>query len=136
MEYVCRVGTPAGEIEERSFNAPDEGALRSELERQGYYLLSARRTLSLSALQLRPRRVPSGVLLIFAQELAALLKAGLPLFQSLDIMLERQREPTFRRSLAAVREKVKGGVALSDAFRQEEELYPPILAASLVAGER
>jgi len=136
MEYVCRVGTPAGEIEERSFNAPDEGALRSELERQGYYLLSARRTLGLSALQLRPRRVPSGVLLIFAQELAALLKAGLPLFQSLDIMLERQREPTFRRSLAAVREKVKGGVALSDAFRQEEELYPPILAASLVAGER
>src|SRR3990172_6413537 len=97
MEYVCRVGTPAGEIEERSFNAPDEGALRSELERQGYYLLSARRTLGLSALQLRPRRVPSGVLLIFAQELAALLKAGLPLFQSLDIMLERQREPTFPR---------------------------------------
>jgi type IV pilus assembly protein PilC len=76
------------------------------------------------------------MLLIFAQELAALLKAGLPLFQSLDVMLDRQRDPVFRQSLHTVREKVKAGVALSDAFRQEGELYPPIFAASLVAGER
>jgi type IV pilus assembly protein PilC len=76
------------------------------------------------------------MLLVFSQELAALLKAGLPLFQSLDIMLERQREPVFRQSLAAVREKVKSGTALSDAIRQEGDLYPPIFAASLVAGER
>jgi type IV pilus assembly protein PilC len=76
------------------------------------------------------------MLLVFSQELAALLKAGLPLFQSLDIMLERQRDPVFRRSLGTVREKVKSGTALSDAFRQEGELYPPIFAASLVAGER
>ena len=75
-------------------------------------------------------------LLIFSQELAALLKAGLPLFQSLDIMLERQRDPLFRSSLVSVREKVKAGVALSDAFRQEGELYPAMFAASLVAGER
>ena len=51
-------------------------------------------------------------------------------------MLERQRDPVFRQSLVTVREKVKSGVALSDAFRQEGELYPPIFAASLVAGER
>ena len=51
-------------------------------------------------------------------------------------MLERQRDPVFRRSLGTVREKVKSGIALSDAFRQEGDLYPPIFAASLVAGER
>ena len=76
------------------------------------------------------------MLLVFAQELAALLKAGLPLFQSLDVMLERQRDPLLRQSLTTVREKVKSGTALSDAFRQEGELYPPIFSASLVAGER
>ncbi len=74
--------------------------------------------------------------MLFGQELAALLKAGLPLFQSLDVMLERQRDPVFRRSLSAVRDKVKSGVALSEAFRSEGDLYPPIFAASLVAGER
>lgn len=136
MEYVCRVGTPAGEVVERSFQAPDERALRADLEQQGLYLLSVRRGLSLSALNLRRPRVKPGLLLIFAQELAALLKAGLPLFQSLDIMLERQRDPVFRRSLVTVRDKVKSGVALSDAFQQEDDLYPPIFPASLVAGER
>ena len=136
MDYVCRVGTPSGEVLERRFSAPDEGALRAELERQGLYLLSRRRRLSLSAFRLRKRRVDPSLLLIFSQELAALLKAGLPLFQSLDVMLERQRDALFRQSLGAVREKVKSGIALSDAFRQEGDLYPPVFAASLVAGER
>ena len=136
MDYVCRVGTPSGEVVERTFSAPDERALRSDLEQQGLYLLSVRRGLSLAALRLRKKRVDPAMLLVFSQELAALLKAGLPLFQSLDIMLERQREPVFRQSLAAVREKVKSGTALSDAIRQEGDLYPPIFAASLVAGER
>jgi type IV pilus assembly protein PilC len=136
MEYVCRVGTPSGDVVERTFSAPDERALRAELEQRGYYLLGIRRGLGLSLLRLRPRRVNANLLLIFAQELAALLKAGLPLFQSLDVMLDRQKDPVFRQSLATVREKVKSGVSLSDAVRQEGELYPPIFAASLVAGER
>jgi len=136
MEYVCRVGTPSGEVVERTFSASDERALRAELEQRGYYLLGIRRGLGLFRLRLRPRRVNPGLLVVFAQELAALLKAGLPLFQSLDLMLDRQKDPVFRESLVTVREKVKAGVALSDAFRQEGELYPPIFAASLVAGER
>ena len=136
MEYVCRVGTPSGEVVERRISASDERALRADLEQQGLYLLSMRRGLSLSMLRLRKRRVDPSLLLVFAQELAALLKAGLPLFQSLDVMLERQRDPLLRQSLADVREKVKAGTALSDAFRQEGELYPPIFSASLVAGER
>jgi type IV pilus assembly protein PilC len=136
MDYVCRVGTPSGEVVERTFSAPDERALRADLEQQGLYLLSVRRGLSLSALRLRRPRVDPALLLVFSQELAALLKAGLPLFQSLDVMLERQKDPLFRQSVSTVREKVKAGVALSDAFRQEGDLYPPIFAASLVAGER
>jgi len=136
MEYVCRVGTPSGDVVERRFEAPDERALRTELEQQGFYLLSLRRGFSLEALRMRRKRIDPGMLLVFSQELAALLKAGLPLFQSLDVMLERQRDPLLRQSLTTVREKVKSGTALSDAFRQEGELYPPIFAASLVAGER
>jgi type IV pilus assembly protein PilC len=136
MEYLCRVGTATGDVVERSFTAPDEKALRADLEQQGLYLLSVRRGLSFSAFSLRKPRVDPAKLLVFAQELAALLKAGLPLFQSLDVMLDRQRDPVLRQSLTTVRQKVKSGVALSDAFRQEGALYPPIFSASLVAGER
>ena len=136
MEYVCKVGTPAGEVMEQTFTAPDEASLRADLVRQGYYLFSIRRGLGLAAFPgSRPRIRPES-LLIFAQELAALLKAGLPLLQSLDVMLERQRDATFKRSLTSVREKVKSGTSLSDAFRAEGTLYPAIFSASLVAGER
>lgn len=136
MEYVCRVGTPTGEVVERSFAAPDEMTLRADLEQQGYYLFSIRRGLGLPGLRLARRKVPTALLLIFGQELAALLKAGLPLFQSLDVMLERQRDHIFRRSLTTVRDKIKAGTALSEAIRAEGDVYPPIFAASLVAGER
>jgi len=136
MEYLCKVGTPTGEVLERSFTASDEGALRAELDRQGYYLFSVRRGLDAGRLRFRRRRVRGAVLLVFGQELAALLKAGLPLLQSLDVTLERQADPLFRRSLLAVRDRVQSGSALSDAFRAEGELYPPMFAASLVAGER
>jgi type IV pilus assembly protein PilC len=136
MEYVCKVGTPAGEVMEQTFTAPDEASLRADLVRQGYYLFSIRRGLGLGALPGSRPRIRPDSLLIFAQELAALLKAGLPLLQSLDVMLERQRDPTFKRSLTSVREKVKSGTSLSDAFRTEGTLYPAIFSASLVAGER
>ncbi|HEU0091454.1 MAG TPA: type II secretion system F family protein [Vicinamibacteria bacterium] len=121
---------------EQTFAAPDESALRTELEQKGYYLFSVRRGLGLRGLGLRRPHIPTERLLIFSQELAALLKAGLPLVQSLDVMLERQKDATFRRSLETIREKVRSGVALSEAFRAEGALYPPILSASLIAGER
>src|SRR5438552_7914285 len=136
MEYVCKIGMPSGEVVERTFVAVDEPSLRAELEQKGYYLFSMRRGLVLRELGLGRPRVPTDLLLVFCQELAALLKAGLPLVQSLDVMLERQRHPVFRRSLEAVRDRVKSGTALSEAFRAERDLYPPMLSASLIAGER
>jgi type IV pilus assembly protein PilC len=123
-------------VVEQTFAAPDESALRTELEQKGYYLFSVRRGLGLRGLGLRRPHIPTERLLIFSQELAALLKAGLPLVQSLDVMLERQKDATFRRSLETIRDKVRSGIALSEAFRSEGALYPPILSASLIAGER
>jgi type IV pilus assembly protein PilC len=136
MEYVCKIGMPSGEVVERTFVAADEPSLRADLEQKGYYLFSVKRGLVLKELGLRRPRVPTDLLLVFCQELAALLKAGLPLVQSLEVMLERQRHPVFRRSLEAVRDRVKAGTALSEAFRAERDLYPAMLPASLVAGER
>ncbi len=136
MEFLCKVGTPGGDVVEQSFQAPSENALRTELEQRGYYLFSIRRSLAFRDLQLGRRRVKPQRLLIFGQELAALLKAGLPLLQSLEVMLERQTDPVFRGSLEAVRDRVKSGWSLSDSFHAEGALYPPIFAASLTAGER
>lgn len=134
MEYICKVGTPAGEIVERTFDAPNEEALKADLQRQGLFLFSHRK--ASSDFNLTAPRVKAENLQLFGQELAALLKAGLPLTQGMDLMVERQRDPLFKRSLGAVRDRVKSGAALSEAFRQEGSLYPQMFAASLIAGER
>jgi type IV pilus assembly protein PilC len=82
------------------------------------------------------RRVASREFLVFNQELATLLKAGMPLVQSLDLLKRRVESERFRAVLEDVHEKVRSGTALSDAFAAHGDLFPRVYAASLVAGER
>src|SRR4029079_837085 len=110
MEYVCKVGMPSGEIVEQSFSASDETALRADLEQRGLYVFSIQGQ-SRREFRLFKPRVSTRTLLAFCQELAALLKAGLPLLQGLDITIERQRDPLFKASLSTVRDKIKTGIS-------------------------
>ena len=140
MEFVCHVGTSEGRVRRETRSAPDERALRAELDREGLSLLAIERArsgrLRPAWLSLGPRRVPYPDLLIFNQELAALLKAGLPLLQALHLLTERQREVHFRAILEQVRERVKSGVELSEAFAEFGDAFPPLYSSSLKAGER
>jgi len=74
--------------------------------------------------------------LVFNQELATLLKAGMPLVQSLDILRQRVSNATFKAVIDAVYEKVKAGTSLSDAFSEHGTMFPAVYSASLMAGER
>ena len=140
MEFVCHIGTPDGRVRRETRSAPDERVLRSELEREGLQLLALERTrgaaLRASWLSFGPRKVPLPELLVFNQELAALLKAGLPLLQALNMLAARQRNPHFRSILQQVRERVKSGVELSEAFGELGDAFPALFSSSLKAGER
>jgi type IV pilus assembly protein PilC len=138
-QFLAKVGTATGDIEEVALTAASEKTLREELRERGYHVFWVRKSLGLpsfkSFFQGR-QRISLTEFTLFNQELAALLKAGLPLLQSLDIMLERMQNPLFQSVLKEVRDKVKSGTALSDAFRAHGDLFPRIYSASLVAGEK
>lgn len=138
MEYRCRLGTPSGEIIEGVYVAQSEAALRRELEDKGLHVLSLRTRGSLGGLSLgqRRHRIPRHEFLVFNQELATLLKAGMPLVQSLDILRVRLSNPVFKSVLDDVHEKVRAGTSLSDAFAAHGDLFPSVYTASLMAGER
>lgn len=140
MQFICRVGTPDGRVLEEAFTASDETALRSDLGKRGYHLFEVRRRGMAPKLALptfgRRRRIPVQEFVVFNQELAALLKAGLPLLQALDLMLERMHNQHFRSVLADVRDQVKSGADLSDAFAAHGDLFPRLYPSSLKAGER
>ena len=139
MEFRCRLASPNGEIVEGVYVAETEARLRHELEEKGLYVLSLQPRGAIAGVSLRlPQR--SGVntreFLVFNQELATLLKAGMPLVQSLDLLRRRVATPAFRSVLDDVHERVRSGTALSDAFGAHGDLFPRVYTASLLAGER
>jgi len=139
-DFTARIATPTGEIVERSYSAPDEGALRRELEDKDYLVLDLRRKSALAdavggIFRLRPR-ISQREFLFFNQEMRALIRAGLPILASLDILIERRKNQVFRRSLVDIRDRVRAGESLSEAFAAQGDLYPKLYASSLASGER
>lgn len=139
-EFACRLGTPNGDILEQTMVAEDEAALRRECERKDLFVISARRKSGAAKTlqRLSPFRphVSMKEFLFFNQELTALIKAGLPLVSSLEILIERKKNPTFRRALTDIKDRIKGGEALSEAFGAQEGLFPKIYSSTLASGER
>ena len=142
MEYKVRLGTPSGEVMEGVYVADSEARLRREFEAKGLYVLAiqqaGRRALGGVNLPAQPqrRKVSSREFLVFNQELATLLKAGMPLVQSLDILRQRVTHPAFKVVLDDVYERVRSGSALSEAFEAHQSLFPGVYTASLLAGEK
>jgi len=139
MEFRCRLASPSGQISEGVYSADTEARLRYELEEKGLYVLSLQPKGAVAGVSLRlPQsgRIASREFLIFNQELATLLKAGMPLVQSLELLKRRVLSPRFRAVLDDVHEKVRSGTAISDAFAAHGDLFPSVYVASLVAGER
>ena len=139
MEFRCRLGTPSGEIVEGVYIAQSEAHLRRELEDKGLHVLALRpRGIGLPGISFgtRKAKIARHEFLVFNQELATLLKAGMPLVQSLDILRTRLSNPLFKAVLDDVHEKVRSGTALSDAFQAHGDLFPSVYTASLMAGER
>lgn len=141
MNFACRYGTPDGRILDETISGPDAATLRRDLERKGFQVFEVRPKgwhfdPSAWLPRRRKRRFAPRDFLAFNQELAALLRAGLPLMQALDLMLERLEDPLQREVLEEVRDRVRTGENLSDAFASFGDLFPPLYASTLRAGER
>jgi type IV pilus assembly protein PilC len=139
MEFRCRLASPNGEIVETVYVADNESRLRHELEDKGLYVLSLQPKGAIAGFSFQlPQRQKINMreFLVFNQELATLLKAGMPLVQSLDLLKRRVVSPAFKAVLDDVHEKVRSGTALSDAFAAHGPMFPSVYTASLLAGER
>src|SRR6202140_1355233 len=136
-QYSIKAGWPDGSVAEEAILAQDAGAARAEIERRGGHVFEVRRRgMGFSESRRRRRRIKMADFLVFNQEMIALLKAGLPVVHSFEILLERQQSPTLRRVLTDVREKVNAGSSLSDAFAAQGDIFPRLYWTSLKAGEK
>src|SRR5262250_2002600 len=135
-EFVVKVADERGRLTQQVENGYSESEIRDRFVQQGYlvYWVKPKGVLTGGGLR-RGRRVKPATFLVFNQQLLTLLKAGLPILGSLDLLIKRQKEGYFRSLLQNVRERVKGGELLSEAFAAQN-VFPKIYTTTLMAGEK
>ncbi len=139
-EFICRLGTPSGEIVTRIVEASAASEARSRLESEGFrvFAVSTEKEGLSAVLSLgsgKKGKVKQADFLLFNQQLSALLRAGIPVLQSIDLLKTRSASANLRIVLADVEEKIKSGIPLSEAF-EAQGLFPRIYTASILAGEQ
>ena len=140
-EFICRLGTPTGEVVTRTVEATAERDLRSKLEREGFRIFSIAASGGVNIRRAfggeqHVRKIKTEDFLLFNQQMSALLRAGLPILQAIGILRKRVHNEQLRLTLEDVEEKVRAGQALSQAFAAQGDAFPRIYIASILAGER
>jgi type IV pilus assembly protein PilC len=127
-----------GRVLEQVENGPSQEDVRERFSQQGFlvYWVKPRGILAGGGLRLhRRRKVKLDEFVIFNAQFLTLIKAGLPILASLDLLLKRQKSPVFRAVLENVRDRVRSGEVLSDAFLAQG-IFPKIYTTTLLAGEK
>src|SRR5215831_13800890 len=138
MEFVCKYAKPSGEVVRIVQVGQSADEVRHRLQEQGLLPISVAPTgLGLSRLFARRRapKINPQDFIVFNQQFVALIKAGLPILRSLDLLRSQIKNPTLRRHIEDVRERVHSGALLSDALRAQG-IFPTVYNASVFAGER
>jgi type IV pilus assembly protein PilC len=135
-EFVVKIADERGRMLQQVEHGYSVDEVRERFAAQGYlvYWVKPQGLLS-GGVGGRRGRLKQNSFLVFNQQFLTLLKAGLPILNSLDLLIKRQKDAYLRQLLENVRDRVKGGELLSDAFGAQS-IFPKIYTTTLMAGEK
>jgi type IV pilus assembly protein PilC len=131
-EFVIKLADERGRVMEQSHAAATAEELKARFTQAGYYVYSVK---AKSLLGASKKKVKLENFLIFNQQFLTLIKAGLPILGSLELLARRQKLPHFRAQLEDVAARVKTGESISQAFEAQGG-FPIVYTTTLLAGER
>lgn len=136
--YLCKIGTADGRVVEKIFEAVGKEQLKENLEEQGFFVFQIRIQLFqfLKQGDAQRGRLTGSRFLAFNRELLVLLRSGLPILQVLDTLIGQMEASGLREVLTDIRNEIKGGSMLSDAFANHPRYFPHLYIASMRAGEK
>ena len=138
-EFTIKYANERGEIHQQVADAASERELRDRMTAQGYlvYGVTARSVGDALASRgvVRSSKLNVEKFLIFNQQFITLIRAGLPILKALDLLAERLTDPKLSKYVTGVREEVRNGALLSDAFASQK-IFPAIYVTTVLAGER
>ena len=135
-EYVIKMADERGHMLEQLEHGASEVEIRDRFAQQGFLVYSVKSKGFSGDLRLPQRRkVRQDQFVIFNQQFVTLIHAGLPIIQSIELLIKRQRNPFFRSVLQNVRDRLRGGELLSEAFAAQK-VFPKVYTTTLMAGEK
>lgn len=136
-EFVIKIADDRGHVQQHVEHGYSEAEVRDRFSQQGYlvYWVKPQGMLTSGASLRRRRKLKQDTFLVFNQQFLTLIRAGLPILNSLELLIKRQKDGQLRQILENVRERVKGGQLLSDAFAAQG-IVPKIYTTTLMAGEK
>jgi len=138
-EFVLKYADTRGEIHQQTASAGTEQEVRDRYSQQGFLIYSIRpRRNGIAArtgLLGRSKKLNLERFLFFNQQFVTLIRAGLPILKALDLLADRLTDPNLGHHVKAVRDDVKNGTLLSEAFRRQG-VFPKIYTTSVLAGEK
>ena len=134
MRFELKAVSPDGRVESLDLHGLDQASAIQQAESRGYTVLGVRaRAGFVAPWRGGQARFP---LVLFSQELLVLLKAGLPLVESIETLGERERRGEFRALLASVASILREGNSLSSALQQFPLAFPPLYVSTVQASEK
>src|SRR5713101_4537773 len=138
-EWTLKYADSRGEIHQQVAEAGSERELRDRYTQQGFLVYSIKPRSEIAGLTsgLRPtgKKLNIEKFLIFNQQFVTLVRAGLPILKALDLLAERLTDTKLSTHIRNVRDEVRNGAMLSEAFARQG-VFPPIYVTSVLAGER
>ena len=138
-EWTLKYADARGEIHQQVAEAGSEREIRDRYTEHGFLVYSVKPRSEISGLvgrsQRSRKRINLEKFLIFNQQFVTLIRAGLPILKSLDLLAERLTDPKLSVYIKGVRGEVRNGSLLSDAFARQG-VFPPIYVTTVLAGER
>jgi len=133
-EFVVRLADERGRVQEQTHAAATADELRARFTQSGYYVYSVKAKGLLGG-DGRKKKVNLETFLVFNQQFLTLIRAGLPILGSLELLARRQKIPHFRGQLEDVAKRVRTGESISAAFEAQGG-FPLVYTTTLLAGER
>jgi type IV pilus assembly protein PilC len=136
-EWTLKYADARGAIHQQVAEATSEKELRDRFSQQGFLIYSIKPKVEGKSVTLRPsgKKINVEKFLIFNQQFVTLIRAGLPILKALDLLADRLTDPKLSKYINGVREEIRNGALLSDAFARQG-VFPPIYVTSVLAGER
>ena len=128
MQYEVRALSPDSMVEQLSVDALDEDDARRQVESRGLFVSTIHKR--------GGARAKGGIsLVLFSQELLALLSAGLGVVEALEALLEKEVNPALTNVLGRLLAGLREGKRFSSVLAEQGDRFPPLYIGIVKAAE-